>query len=182
MESKIELRGYSSSVMVNSTFRVCHINFEVDVNMMMIFCQGKQRKWEVDVDDFCGFSNFILDGKSLSDKECDEYFDFLDKVGIKYRDEVIDMVEKVVESMTDEQIDEFVTHKMGSEKLPTLEVTFEDVEKVCRTIDVTLSNGEKVDIIDKTNHFISTHPDSVNSKSLVIENFIYQSLSKMERL
>lgn len=176
MVNQIELRGYSSSVMINSTFRVVHTHFEVDVDMMMIYVSGENgTKWLLDGMDYGGVRNLKLDGVSVSDKETEEYFDFLKKLKVDYEDQVIRSVEELIENFTDKDVDEMIYRTMGSEKLPTPkgEVTFEDVEKVCTTIDVVITNEEKVDIIDKSNHYLSKHPNSVDSKLLVIENFIY---------
>ena len=176
MVNQIELRGHSSSVLINSTFRVVHTHFEVDVDMIIIYVSGSDgTKWVLDTMDYGGVRNLKIDGVVMSDKESQEYFDFLKKLKVDYQDQVIRSVEVLIEDFTDKDVDEMIYRSMGSEKLPKSkgEVTFEDVEKVCTTIDVVITNEEKVDIIDKSNHYLSKHPNSVDSKLLVIENFIY---------
>ena len=185
MVNKIELRDYSSSVMVNSTFRVVHTHFEVDVDMMMIYVSGENgTKWILDTMDYGGVRNLKLDGVSVSDKETEEYFDFLKKLKVNYEDQVIRSVEELIKNFTDKDVDEMIYRTMGSEKLPTpkVEVTSEDVIKVCNTIDVNFLTIDIYDIIKKSNEYLTKHPKSVESKSLVIENFIYVDEFNKQRI
>ena len=174
MVNQIELRGYSSSVIVNSTFRVVHTHFEVDVDMMMIYVSGENgTKWILDTMDYGGVRNLKLDGVSVSDKETEEYFEFLKKLKVDYENQVIRSVEELIENFTDKDVDEMIYRTMGSEKLPTPKsektITYEDVIKICDTI-------EKYLYYDEVDEVISRYQQQSGDEnwSIIVEDLIYQ--------
>ena len=173
MVNQIELRGYSSSVIVNSTFRVVHTHFEVDVDMMMIYVNGENgTKWILDTMDYGGVRNLKIDGVVMSDKESQEYFDFLKKLKVDYEDQVIRSVEALIENFTDKDVEEMIYRRMGTEKLPTKSektITYEDVIKICDTIEKYLYYDEVDEVISRYQQ------QSENDNwAIVVEDLIYQ--------
>lgn len=175
MVNEIKLTSYSSSVMIDTTFHVVHTNFEVDANMMMIYVSGENgTKWILDTMDYDGVSKLTIDGVVFSKEDTNQYLDFLNKVGVDYRKQIIESVEKMVEGFTDDQIDLMVTNKI---KLPSVKsdrlIGREDVEKVCETINKYLYYDEVDEVVDRY------HRQSENDNwSIVVEDLIYQVYSE----
>ena len=88
----------SSSFMLNSniTINVVHEHFSVDVTYMVFYYQH-EGKWTIDSMDWNGeFCNLRIDDVIVSDKDCQNYFDIMKKLGVKYEEEVLDSVEEYI--------------------------------------------------------------------------------------
>lgn len=86
---------FHSVVVVN----VEHEHFSVDVEYMVISYKH-EGKWLVDSMDWSGdFTNLRIDDIIVSDKECQNYFDIMSKLGINYKDEILDSVEEHIRGM-----------------------------------------------------------------------------------
>ena len=105
--SKVEPRQYSSSMMVNTTFRVVHQFFEVDIDYMLMYVRNGH-KFELDVMDYCGVHNLIIDGQNMSDEDCGKYFDLLTKMGVKHLEECCDKVEDIIKSLSQDSIEGWI--------------------------------------------------------------------------
>jgi hypothetical protein len=104
MVNSIEVRGYSSSVMTNLTYRVRHHQFVVDMEMMVIFVR-KGNEWLIDTIDYGGVINLVIDGVIIEGSENKyDYFKFLEKIGLNYETECKIAIEKEIEGYTQEQI------------------------------------------------------------------------------
>jgi hypothetical protein len=128
MVNSIEVRGYSSSVMTNLTYRVRHHQFVVDMDMMIIFIR-KSSEWVLDTIDYGGVTNLVIDGVIIDDENKYDYFKFLEKIGLDYERECTKAIEKEIEGYTQEQI---VGLMLGTWKeeviIPVFEQTTQPIE------------------------------------------------------
>lgn len=84
-----------TTVIVN----VVHEHFSVDVEYM-VFYEKDGNKWSITEMDWSGeFYNLKIDDIIVSDKECQNYFEIMGKLGVNYKDEVLDSVESCIRDM-----------------------------------------------------------------------------------
>ena len=87
--------------MVNSRLvvNVVHEHFSVDVEYTVFYYKDGD-KWSITEMDWSGeFYNLKIDDIVVSDKECQNYFEIMTKLGINYKDEVLDSVEEHIREM-----------------------------------------------------------------------------------
>ena len=78
---------------------VVHEHFSVDVEYMVYYYKH-EGKWVIDTMDWSGdFTNLRIDDIIVSDKECQNYFEIMTKLGINYKNEVLDSVENHIRGM-----------------------------------------------------------------------------------
>lgn len=78
---------------------VVHEHFSVDVEYMVFYYKNGD-KWLIETMDWSGeFYNLKIDDIIVSDKECLNYFEIMTKLGINYKDEILDSVEEHIREM-----------------------------------------------------------------------------------
>lgn len=92
MIKDINIKSTSSMVQTRTIIHVDHEHFSVDVEYMLI-CFKENGKWVVDSLDFGGFCNLTIDETIVSDSECNNYFELMNKLGVTYEKDVLDYVE-----------------------------------------------------------------------------------------
>lgn len=95
MIKDINIKDSSSMVQTRTIIHVDHEHFSVDVEYMLI-CYKHEGKWLIDAMDFGRFLNLTIDGIRVSDDECNNYFDIMNKLGVTYEKEVLDYVENFI--------------------------------------------------------------------------------------
>lgn len=96
MIKDINIKDTSSMVQTRTIVHVDHEHFSVDVEYMLI-CYKHEGKWLVDTMDFGGFLNLTIDGIRVSDDECINYFNIMNKLGVPYEKDVLDYVENFIQ-------------------------------------------------------------------------------------
>jgi hypothetical protein len=78
---------------------VVHEHFSVDVEYMVFYGQ-LDGKWVIDSMDWSGeFFNLKIDDIIVSDKDCQNYFEIMTKLGIDYKNQVLDSVEEHIRTI-----------------------------------------------------------------------------------
>lgn len=162
----------SPSIMMVTDFHVVHTNFEVDVEMICFFVRSDGRKWVLDDIDYGGVSNLTIDGVVFSAEDTNQYLDFLIKVGIDYRRQIIEAAENMIDEFSDEEIENLINGR-PRESSEVKMVTAEDVIKVSETIECFIKTDEIDEVVNRSNKWFREMPKAFENKSLVIENYIY---------
>jgi len=99
MIKETSLKSRQFMVHTNVVVNVVHEHFSVDVEYMVFYVQ-LNGKWVIDNMDWSGdFSNLKIDDVIVSDKDCQNYFEIMGKLGINYKDEVLDSVEEHIREL-----------------------------------------------------------------------------------
>jgi|TARA_R110000868_G_scaffold149661_3_gene372242 hypothetical protein len=99
MIKETSFKSQQQMLNTNVVVNVVHEHFSVDVEYMVFYIKH-EGKWLVDTMDWSGdFMNLRIDDIIVSDKECQNYFEIMTKLGINYKDEVLDSVESHIRDM-----------------------------------------------------------------------------------